>query len=108
MSSSRSHRAPLVGDVAVEAAGSQTFRPALNLSRTGILVASDELPDVGTQVRVVISLPPTGRFVRLQGRVVRHHRAGPVGEVAEQGFAVAFEAVDEAELDAVESYTGTS
>jgi len=93
-------RAPLDSDVAVESAGRQTFRSALNLSRSGILLAADELPDLGTPVRVVISLPPSGRFVRLQGRVVRHDRGS--------AYAVAFEAIDEHERAALERYTGSA
>lgn len=96
----RSHRAPLPSEVAVEAAGAETFRAVLNLSRSGILLAADELPELGTAVRVVISLPPSGRFVRLQGRVVRHEQAA--------AYAVAFEAIEERERLALEDYTGNA
>ena len=96
----RSQRALLPAEVAVETAGSQVFRTAVNLSPSGILLAADELPEVGTTVRVVISLPPTGRFVRLQGRVVRHEQA--------TAYAVAFEAIEERERLALEDYTANA
>ena len=108
MVASRSRRAPMGGDVAVETGGAQTFRPALNLSRSGILVASDELPEIGAHVRVVISLPPSGRFVRLQGRVVRHQSGALSLGASGPAFAVAFEAVDEAELAVLDAYTSSA
>ena len=77
-------------DVAYEEPGRQIFFPALNLSATGVFLGSRSPPDVGSQVRVVLSLPPRGIFVRMRGSVVRH---GAPSEP--QGFAVAFETLDE-------------
>ena len=77
-------------DVAYEEPGRQLFFPALNLSASGIFLAAEESPELGQEVRVVLSLPPNGIFLRIQGQVVRH-----AGGSEPHGFAVAFEAVDE-------------
>ena len=77
-------------EVAVEERGRQVFSPVLNLSSSGMLLVAPELPPVGTAVRVVASLPPAGRFVRLYGTVVRH-----APEEGPSAFAVAFRATDE-------------
>ena len=91
MESRRSHgRVPVSLDVAIEESGRESFAPIVNLSASGVLLASDEPPEVGTAVRVVMSLPPTGRFVRLHGQVVRHESLG-----RRPAFAVAFHSVDE-------------
>ncbi len=76
-------------DVAYEEPGRQLFFPALNLSASGIFLAAEEPPEVGQQVRVVLSLPPNGIFLRMQGLVVRHAEGSEP-----KGFAVAFEGVD--------------
>jgi len=88
-------------EVAVEEGGSHVFRPSVDLSPSGILVASDRPPEVGTPVRVVMSLPPRGLFVRLQGEVVRHCPTAP-------GFAVRFLAVDEDTAVALRSFVSVS
>ncbi len=77
-------------EVAYEEPGRQRFFPALNLSASGIFLAAEEPPEVGQEVRVVLSLPPNGIFLRMQGLVVRHADGSEPS-----GFAVAFEAVDE-------------
>jgi hypothetical protein len=77
-------------EVACEEPGRQVFFPSVNLSTSGILLGSKAPPSVGEQVRVVLSLPPDGVFVRMQGRVVRH--ADPPEP---EGFAVVFKGVDE-------------
>ena len=77
-------------DVAYEEPGRQRFFPALNLSASGIFLATEEPPAVGKEVRVVLSLPPNGIFLRMQGLVVRH-----AGGSEPNGFAVAFEAIDD-------------
>lgn len=76
--------------VAVEQPGHQVFAQALNVSEGGIFLATSEPPELGSSVSVVLSLPPTGRFLRLRGAVVRHG-----GEAEPAGFAVRFESVDE-------------
>lgn len=76
--------------MAYEEPGRQRFFPALNLSASGIFLAAEESPELGREVRVVLSLPPNGIFLRIQGQVVRH-----AGGSEPHGFAVAFEAVDD-------------
>ena len=83
-------RTPVDLEVAYEEPGRQRFFPALNLSVSGIFLAAEEPPEVGQEVRVVLSLPPNGIFLRMQGLVVRHADGSEPS-----GFAVAFEAVDE-------------
>ena len=83
-------RAPVRLEVAYEEPGRQVFFPALNLSVSGVFLASEEPPEVGQQVQVVLSLPPNGLFLRMRGVVVRH-----AGRAEPRGFAVAFEEVDE-------------
>lgn len=94
-----SERARVHLEVAVEESGRQVFTPALNLSPSGILLISDAPPDVGTPVRVVMSLPPDGIFVRLQGRVVRHTSDG-----RRRAFAVNFLATDEGTVSELRSF----
>ncbi len=77
-------------EVAYEAVGRQRFFPALNLSASGIFLASEEPPEIGQEVRVVLSLPPNGVFLRMRGLVVRH-----AGGAEPNGFAVAFAEVDD-------------
>ena len=77
-------------EVAYEEVGRQRFFPALNLSASGIFLASEQPPEVGQEVRVVLSLPPDGVFLRMQGLVVRH-----AGGTEPSGFAVAFEEIDD-------------
>ena len=77
-------------EVAYEEPGRQVFYPALNLSSSGVFLVSDQPPELGVQVCVVVSLPPDGLFLRLQGSVVRHS-----GSSEPQGFAVAFVDVDD-------------
>lgn len=86
-------------DVALEESGRQVFTPTLNLSASGVLLACEQPPAVGTHVSVVMSLPPTGVFVRLQGEVVRHAR-----EIQRPAFAVVFRAVDEATREQLEGF----
>lgn len=88
-------------DVAIEEGGSHVFRPAVDLSPSGVLVASDSSPEVGTPVRVVMSLPPRGLFVRLQGEVVRHRTDRP-------GFAVRFLAIDDDTAGALRTFVSAS
>ncbi len=83
-------RTPVKLEVAYEEPGRQRFFPALNLSASGIFLAAEEPPEVGREVRVVLSLPPNGIFLRMQGLVVRH-----AGGSEPNGFAVVFEAVDD-------------
>ena len=83
-------RTPVDLEVAYEEPGRQRFFPALNLSASGIFLAAEEPPEVGQEVRVVLSLPPNGIFLRMQGLVVRHADGSEPS-----GFAVAFEAVDD-------------
>ncbi len=83
-------RAPVDLEVAYEEVGRQRFFPALNLSVSGIFLASEEPPEIGQEVRVVLSLPPNGVFLRMRGLVVRH-----AGGTEPSGFAVAFEGVDD-------------
>ncbi len=85
----RHERAPGRMDVAYEEPGRQVFMPALNLSASGVFLACAERPQLGVSVQLVLSLPPDGLFVRLQGRVVRH-----AGALEPSGFAVAFDGVD--------------
>jgi hypothetical protein len=74
-------------DVAFEEPGRQLFVPALNVSASGMFLASSDLrPAVGAPVRVVVSLPPDGVFLRLQASVVRH-----AGEGEPDGFAIRFD-----------------
>ena len=77
-------------DVALEERGREVFSPAVNLSASGVFVSSPAPPQVGTHLRLVLSLPPDGVFVRLYGEVVRH---AAQGEPA--GFAVSFLGIDE-------------
>lgn len=80
-------RVSLRTEVALEEPGRQVFLPSLNLSSSGIFLSSEQPPEVGTEVRVVLSLPPDGMFLRLSGVVVR------LADGSEpDGFAVAFEA----------------
>ncbi len=88
-------------EVAVEGGGRQIFAPALNLSASGVLLACDEPPALGTSVRVVISLPPTGVFLRLQGTVVRIDEEGGA-------FAVSFRAVDEGCAEKLRSFVAST
>ena len=88
-------------DVAVEEGGRHVFRPAVDLSPSGVLIGSDSPPELGTPVRVVMSLPPSGLFVRLQGEVVRHCSD-------RHGFAVRFLAVDEETAGALRSFVAVS
>ncbi len=83
-------RTPVDLEVAYEEPGRQRFFPALNLSASGIFLAAEEPPEVGQEVRVVLSLPPNGIFLRMQGLVVRH-----AGGSEPNGFAVAFAEVDD-------------
>ncbi len=77
-------------EVAYEEPGRQVFIPALNLSASGIFLASSEPPELGQEVNLVLSLPPSGVFLRMRGLVVRH-----AGRSEPKGFAVAFEGVDD-------------
>jgi hypothetical protein len=80
-------RASVRFDVAFEEPGRQLFVPALNVSASGMFLASPDVrPEVGSPVRVVLSLPPDGVFLRLRGSVVRHAAVGEPG-----GFAVRFD-----------------
>ena len=92
-------RAAVDLEVAFEESGRQLFTPALNLSASGVLLASDQPPPIGSYVQVVMSLPPSGVFVRLQGDVVRHTASGGAS-----GFAVAFQAVDRRTVAELESF----
>jgi hypothetical protein len=69
--------------------GREVFLHALNLSESGLFLASDESPPVGAAVGLVFSLPPDGPFLRVRGTVVR--RSGPTEP---QGFAVTFRGLD--------------
>jgi hypothetical protein len=92
-------RAAVDLEVAFEEGGRQLFTPAVNLSVSGVLLSSDQPPAIGSYVQVVLSLPPTGVFVRLQGDVVRHTSPN-----APSGFAVAFRAVDRRTATELESF----
>ncbi len=85
--------------VAVEHPGSQVFAQALNVSEGGIFLASADVPELGSEVSVVLSLPPSGRFLRLQGAVVRH-----AGGDEPDGFAIRFEATDPASAAALRHF----
>ena len=76
-------------DVAYEEPGQQVFFSAVNLSRSGIFLASSHRPELGERVRTVLSLPASGRFLRMRGVVVRHAAAAEP-----DGFAVAFRELD--------------
>lgn len=69
--------------------GREVFLQTLNLSESGLFLASEESPPVGSPVGLVFSLPPDGVFLRVRGTVVR--RAGPSEP---QGFAVTFRGLD--------------
>jgi hypothetical protein len=97
-------RARVHFDVALEESGRQVFAPALNLSPSGILIAAEQPPPVGSPVRVVMSLPPNGVFVRLQGRVVRHATEQPL----QGAFAVVFQAVEEQTVEELRSFVTTA
>jgi len=87
---SREERARVRLDVACEESGRQVFFSTLNLSASGILLATAEPPELGREIHVVLSLPPDGLFLRMHGQVVRHaSRREP------SGFAVAFESLDQ-------------
>jgi hypothetical protein len=75
--------------VAFEEAGRELFLPAVNLSESGVFLASETSPPIGTGASVVLSLPPDGVFLRLRGTVVRE--AGPREP---RGFALSFYGVD--------------
>jgi hypothetical protein len=86
----RCRRASVRWDVAFEEPGRQLFVPALNVSASGIFLASPDVrPQVGSPVRVVVSLPPDGVFLRLSGSVVRHAASGEP-----DGFAIRFDDAD--------------
>lgn len=86
-------------EVAFEVPGRQLFLPARDVSASGIYLCASDPPALGEHVRVVVSLPPDGVFLRLHGRVVRH--AGP-NEAA--GFGVRFEALDGRSMQALGSF----
>lgn len=97
---SRSSRRARVGfRVAIEQPGQQVFAQALNLSTGGIFLATAEPAELGTSVSIVLSLPPSGRFLRLQGEVVRH-----AGDDEPSGFAVRFASVDEPSADVLDRF----
>ncbi|MFQ5515349.1 MAG: PilZ domain-containing protein [Myxococcota bacterium] len=85
----REPRASVGVAVGYEGDGRQAFSPALNLSVSGVFLATPDPLPVGGEVQLVLSLPPDGVFLRIQGRVVRH--AGPTEP---RGFAVAFSRID--------------
>ena len=85
----RNERASVQFDVACEEPGRQVFLPARNLSTSGILLGAEELPDLGSAVQLVLSLPSNGVFLRIAGLVVRHGKGG------DPTFAVAFSNLDE-------------
>jgi hypothetical protein len=88
MAEARSYpRARVRWDVAFEERGRQLFVPTLNVSASGMFLASGDVrPEVGAPVRVVLSLPPDGVFLRLRGWVVRHATTGEP-----DGFAIRFD-----------------
>jgi hypothetical protein len=75
--------------VAYKEVGRELFLPALNLSESGVFLASDSLPTVGTGASLVLSLPPEGIFLRLRGTVVRR-----AGSLEPSGFALSFLGID--------------
>lgn len=89
-------------DVALEERGREVFSPALNLSASGAFVATPEPPEIGSQVRMVLSLPPNGVFVRLYGEVVRHASTDEPN-----GFGVTFVGVDERSSRDLRSFVHT-
>lgn len=97
----RSPRSKVQLEVALEERGRQVFAPTLDLSASGVLLGGDAAPEIGTPVRVVMSLPPSGVFVRLQGEVVRH-----AAERERAAFAVAFHAVDEFSRQLLRGFLG--
>ncbi len=94
-----SRRARVGFRVALEQTGQQLFAQALNVSEGGIFLAAPEPPELGSPVSIVLSLPPSGRFLRLQGEVVRH-----AGDDEPSGFAVRFRAVDEPSADVLSRF----
>ncbi len=96
-------RTPVELEVAYEEPGQQRFFPALNLSASGIFLASGEPPEVGKEVRVVLSLPPNGVFLRMRGLVVRHAASSEPS-----GFAVAFKGVDKRTRDDLKEFLRTT
>ncbi len=94
------HRASVRWDVAFEEPGRQVFVPARNVSASGMFLASGDLrPAVGAPVRVVVSLPPDGLFLRLRGSVVRHAAAGEP-----DGFAIRFDEGDPGSVLALQRF----
>jgi len=93
-------RASVRWEVAFEEPGRQLFVPALNVSASGMFLASPDVrPDVGVPVRVVVSLPPDGVFLRLRGSVVRHAEPGEP-----DGFAIRFEDGDPGSVLALQRF----
>jgi len=99
----REQRTKIQLEVAYEEPGRQVFFSALNLSTSGVFLVSEEPPQLGQEVRVVLSLPPDGLFVRMRGLVVRH-----AGRGEPRGFAVAFAGVDERTQADLQEFLRTS
>lgn len=90
MESGRRHeRVRVCISTVYEDLGREVFLQTLNLSESGLFLASDESPLVGTAVGLVFSLPPEGPFLRVRGTVVRCS-----GSPEPQGFAVTFRGLD--------------
>jgi c-di-GMP-binding flagellar brake protein YcgR len=71
--------------------GSLRFYLSQDLSLGGVLLASEEPPEVGTKLRLRLIVENEQRTMTLQGEVVRH--AG--GEEQERLFAVRFIEMDQ-------------
>lgn len=99
----RDERAAVTIPVALEERGREAFSPALNLSTSGVFLAGLDPPQVGASVRLVVSLPPYGLFVRMRGTVVRH-----ASKLEPSGFAVRFDALDATTSSRLESFVSNS
>jgi hypothetical protein len=79
--------------------GREVFLQALNLSESGLFLASDESPPIGSAVGLVFSLPPEGPFIRARGTVVRRSAS-----TEPSGFAVSFRGLDRRSSSALREF----
>ena len=77
--------------------------PATNISRGGLFVNTALAQEVGTALRLVVSLPDAAQPIELSGKVVR---VVPVGGSAGQspGMAVEFTGTQPVQVDRLEQF----
>ena len=77
--------------------------PATNISRGGLFVNTAHPQEVGTALRLVVSLPDASQPIELHGKVVRVVPVvGPVG--VSPGMAVEFTGTDPSQQERLEQF----